>query len=301
MGRGRGWGRGALLLMWLGFSAAVADASPAGAAAVHVVARGETLWQIARAHGVSVDAIALANQLSNPAVLPEGRGLRIPLSISAPPGQPPGSVRTPADLERRPAGYRVKAGDTLWSIARRHGTTMSILLRLNGLRENAILRVGQRLRVPAPERGKPVRAPRAGADTGEVAAARRSALAMLWPSRGVVTSRFGLRHRRLHAGIDIGVVPRTPVVAAREGVVTFAGRRGAYGLLVVVDHGAGLTTRYGHLASIRARVGQRVAAGEAIGVSGRSGNATGWILHFEVRHGGQPMDPFPMLGQVRSK
>jgi murein DD-endopeptidase MepM/ murein hydrolase activator NlpD len=129
----------------------------------------------------------------------------------------------------------------------------------------------------------------------------RPAGALRWPVRGRVSSSFGYRihpvhgSRALHAGLDIAAPAGTRVSAAAAGTVTFAGWRGAYGRLVVVDHGDGVTTRYAHLAGIAVRAGDRVGAGAPIGTVGSSGVSTGPHLHFEVRHGGTAVDPRPLL------
>ncbi len=122
---------------------------------------------------------------------------------------------------------------------------------------------------------------------------------------GYVTSGFGLRHdpfhgdARHHAGVDIAAPEGSPVRAARDGVVTRAEIADGYGLLVVVDHGDGIETRYAHCATTRARVGDRVRAGQPIATVGQSGRATGPHLHFEVRQDGQSRDPTPYLSGVR--
>lgn len=124
---------------------------------------------------------------------------------------------------------------------------------------------------------------------------------MLWPANGPLTSRFGWRmhpiygEMRLHAGIDIGAAYGSPVWAAMDGVVIFAGRSSGYGNLVIVDHGTvdgrPVATAYGHMSSIGVRAGQHVSRGQAIAAVGNEGNSTGPHLHFEVRINGQPTDP----------
>jgi len=84
-------------------------------------------------------------------------------------------------------------------------------------------------------------------------------------------------------------------VATAAGRVIFAGRSGAYGRMVVIDHGNGFETRYAHLASTTVRKGERVRRGELIGRVGKSGNATGYHLHYEVRQNGRPVDPWPFM------
>ena len=131
------------------------------------------------------------------------------------------------------------------------------------------------------------------------AAAARGALAL--PARGPVTSSFGPRvhpvtgAQRLHAGLDIGAASGVPVVAAAPGTVSFAGDVGGYGRTVMVDHGGGVTTLYGHQSSLDVSTGDRVSAGARLGRVGATGVATGPHLHFEVRVNGVPQDPAAWL------
>ncbi len=111
------------------------------------------------------------------------------------------------------------------------------------------------------------------------------------PSRGTVTSAFGRRWGRLHAGIDIANKKGTPILAADGGVVTFAGWRGNYGLLVTISHGNGKTTLYGHCDEILVSQGDVVKKGQTIANMGDTGNSTGVHLHFEVRVNDVPQDP----------
>jgi len=112
-----------------------------------------------------------------------------------------------------------------------------------------------------------------------------------------VTSEFGepRGNGRTHAGLDIGLPVDTPVLAAADGVVTFAGVMGKYGNLIVLRHQAAFETAYAHLEAILVELGQKVLRGQTIARSGRSGNATGPHLHYEVRVDGHPVDPRPYL------
>jgi murein DD-endopeptidase MepM/ murein hydrolase activator NlpD len=103
-----------------------------------------------------------------------------------------------------------------------------------------------------------------------------------------VTSCFGPRWGRMHEGVDLAGQAGTPIVAAGAGVVVRAGAAEGYGNAVLIDHGDGYLTHYGHLATITVRVGQRVAAGEQIGTEGSTGHSTGPHLHFEVHQGSYP-------------
>jgi murein DD-endopeptidase MepM/ murein hydrolase activator NlpD len=122
-----------------------------------------------------------------------------------------------------------------------------------------------------------------------------SAAGFIWPVHGVLTSGFGWRWGRMHEGIDLAVPNGTPVVAAAAGTVIVAGWMGGYGNLVVVDHGGGVATAYGHNTSVTVGVGQQVAQGQLIAYSGSTGHSTGPHVHFEVRINGGAVDPMGYL------
>jgi murein DD-endopeptidase MepM/ murein hydrolase activator NlpD len=105
------------------------------------------------------------------------------------------------------------------------------------------------------------------------------------------TSPFGFRWGRLHAGTDFAAPVGTPVYATADGIVTEAGWSSGYGRLIKIQHEFGIETRYGHLNAIRVEVGQRVSRGDRIGDMGNSGRSTGPHLHYEVRVGGEPVNP----------
>jgi murein DD-endopeptidase MepM/ murein hydrolase activator NlpD len=122
-------------------------------------------------------------------------------------------------------------------------------------------------------------------------------LALVWPSRGVVTSRFGwrvhpiFRRPEFHTGLDIATRYGSPVVAARAGVVRFVGWKTGYGRIVILYNGGGIETLYSHLSAAMVGPGQRVAQGQIIGRVGSTGWSTGPHLFFEVRRNGVPLDP----------
>jgi murein DD-endopeptidase MepM/ murein hydrolase activator NlpD len=115
------------------------------------------------------------------------------------------------------------------------------------------------------------------------------------PAQGRVTSEFGPRWGTEHEGIDIGAAGGAPVRAAADGVVRRASWYGGYGNAVIIDHGGGVQTLYGHNASLDVRPGQRVSAGQVIAKVGSTGDSTGPHLHFEVEVDGRPVDPRPWL------
>lgn len=118
------------------------------------------------------------------------------------------------------------------------------------------------------------------------------------PVRGYLTDGFGSRNNpfsgegsEFHAGQDISVPHGTPVEATANGLVLYAAPRSGYGNVVVIDHGNGVTTRYGHLSSIGVEAGQRIHRGDIIGRSGNTGRSTGPHVHYEVREYDVPVDP----------
>lgn len=124
---------------------------------------------------------------------------------------------------------------------------------------------------------------------------------MIWPVNGVITSPFGYRTHPIfgrqifHSGIDIGVDEGTPVHAADGGVVVEAGWISGYGYCVIIDHGNGTSSLYGHNSSLAVSSGQAVSQGQVIAYAGSTGNSTGPHVHFEVRVGGEPVDPSAYL------
>jgi murein DD-endopeptidase MepM/ murein hydrolase activator NlpD len=122
-----------------------------------------------------------------------------------------------------------------------------------------------------------------------------SSSGLIWPTSGTVTSGFGWRWGRMHEGIDIAAPTGTPIAAAAGGTVIYAGWMGGYGNLVVIDHGGGLATAYGHQSSIAVGSGSYVSQGQTIGYVGSTGHSTGPHLHFEVRVNGSPVDPLGYL------
>lgn len=135
--------------------------------------------------------------------------------------------------------------------------------------------------------------PAEAADTpaGGGGSAKVSGSGVAWPTTGSLTSGFGYRWGALHAGIDIANGVGTAIRAAKSGTVILAGWNGGYGNCIVIDHGGGFTTLYGHMTRVRATEGQRVSQGDLIGDMGSTGNSTGSHLHFETRVNGSPQDP----------
>lgn len=135
---------------------------------------------------------------------------------------------------------------------------------------------------------------------------RALGLITIEPVTGAETSSYGYRsdpftnRRKLHKGVDYRAPRGTPVFAAGPGVVKVARRKSGYGRVVMLDHGAGVETRYAHLQRIEVDAGERVSAGTRIGTVGSTGRATGPHLHFELRIDGDAHDPQDVLGPLVS-
>ncbi len=124
----------------------------------------------------------------------------------------------------------------------------------------------------------------------------------VWPVVGKLESGFGGRSNpfggrsyEFHSGQDIDAAPGDPIVAGASGKVTFVGWQNGYGQLIVIDHGGGLTTRYGHLSHIDVSMGQSVARSQFLGRVGSTGRSTGPHLHYEVRINDEPVNPLQYL------
>jgi murein DD-endopeptidase MepM/ murein hydrolase activator NlpD len=117
----------------------------------------------------------------------------------------------------------------------------------------------------------------------------------IWPVQGVLTSGFGPRWGRMHTGIDIAAPSGTPIHAAKAGEVIFTGWLGGYGNAVILDHGDGIATLYGHQSRIGCSEGQILNQGDVLGFVGTTGHSTGNHLHFEVRVDTKPRNPRPYL------
>ncbi|WP_336985775.1 M23 family metallopeptidase [Altererythrobacter aquiaggeris] len=233
----------------------------------HVVKAGETLGGIANRSGVSLAAIAAANGLTEPYSVKKGQKLFIP----------------------RQRTHTVRSGETAMGIARKYHVPFSQLSIANGLKETGAIRTGQKLIIPAvisAERMASIPIP----DTPEEPYFRR-------PHDGRVMSGFQRKAAGGgHDGIDFEAKTGDMVRAAATGTVIFAGAEPArFGRLVVIDHGRGWHTAYGHLSRITVTKGETIRAGERLGLAGNAGVATRPELHFEIRKHGKPVNPAPKL------
>ena len=255
------------------------------------VAEGQTLWGIAQSHGVAVEDVAAANGLGVKDLLTVGQQLVIPSKIS---GAGRGLLSGAAQALSRPIGatrhvtVRVREGETLWEIAEATGLPVDAIVNANEIPDSASVHTGQRLTIPG---GALDVLRRVTAARGVVSIAQN----FVWPVRGQLTSRFGWRLTGYHNGIDIAAPRGSPILVAKDGRVVFAGWYFRYGLAIVVDHGNGLSTIYGHASKLLVPIGQVVETGQVIALVGATGDATGPHLHFEIRTNGIPLNPMKYM------
>jgi murein DD-endopeptidase MepM/ murein hydrolase activator NlpD len=192
----------------------------------------------------------------------------------------------------------VRFGDTLIKLAQRYGLTLQELLRLNPGLETARLVAGTQIQLAqsAPGRSRMVLGLKpttsGGASWPELPnfgeatkpfGQPNSSTGWIWPSKGIFTSGYGWRWGRMHKGIDLANNVGTPIVAAKEGRVVFAGwHDGGYGYLVTLAHPDGSRSLYAHNSRLLVKVGQEVQQGESIAQMGSTGRSTGPHLHFEI-------------------
>ncbi len=290
-------------------AASPVNASPASAPAGgrYVVAQGDSLFGIARRFGLPIRAVIDANGLEPPYALTIGQALEIP----------------------RAQVHEVAPGDTVFNIATRYNIDRSELVRLNNIQPPYTIPVGQRLVLPTPdsaaqpaptpgptpgptavayappeaepappariEASPPARIARSSAETRAALAnlPPRAGSSFLWPVQGTVLSSFGAKAGGEHNdGINIAAPRGTPVRAAENGVVAYAGEElKGFGKLLLVKHEGGWVTAYAHNDDLLVAAGDRVERGQTIARVGSSGNVTRPQLHFEVRRGTRAVNP----------
>ncbi len=239
-------------------------------AVLYHIEAGDSLWSIARRNGVDLGNLMTVNGLHEKSVLAIGQVIKIPTGSSK--------------------FHTVQAGDTMWSIAAHYGLPVAALEQANPDKKPQCLNIGDRLTVPQRSSGQLLQA-------SETSRGISFPGLFAWPLAGVITSHFGWRNSGYHHGIDIANRLGTPIKAAADGVVTFAGWKSVYGRTVIIKHNNGQSTLYAHTQKILVKEQQRVKKGQVIARVGVSGKTTGPHLHFEIRQGDKCINPLRYLQQ----
>jgi len=239
---------------------------------IYKIKPGDSLWNIAKKTGLSIDSLLSLNKLRNVHIIQPGTEIRIP--------------------NKDGVFYKVSPGETIESIAKEFKVPAEDIIDVNDISEDSL------------EEGKDIFIPKGRLDLKQ----RINLLGrFLMPVFGRITSGFGWRrnpithHREFHRGLDIANACGTRVQAAESGIVIFTGIYKGYGNLVILKHSNGYSTRYGHLSRINVKYGQRVRQGGTIGYVGSTGLSTGCHLHFEIRLYGRALNPFFMLRYYAKK
>ncbi len=245
----------------------------------YTVQPGDTVSSIAVQFGIDTDTIKWQNDLPSLDAIKPGQILQI-LPVTG-------------------VAHKVVRGETIYSIAKKYTANAQAIVDFpfNTFAddETYALSVGQILIVPDGQKPNVIltnpsafvaqRTPNAGSVSGTGNFA--------WPISGLITQRFAW----YHPGVDIATAYGTPVLAADSGQVIVAGwvDNAGYGNRIMIDHGNGYVTLYGHLSRVDVVVGQTVARGNQIGLEGSTGRSTGPHLHFEIRKGSTPVNPLGFL------
>jgi murein DD-endopeptidase MepM/ murein hydrolase activator NlpD len=196
----------------------------------------------------------------------------------------------------------VKPGENLFRIGKAYDVPFAELARLNGIRDAAQIRVGQRIFIPGATQLLPV-----GIITPADAPAPVHNAAvpqelpddgLLWPVSGTINSSFGPRGASFHDGIDIAAPEGTPIVAIERGEVAYSDQLRGYGNIVIIRHAGAIISVYAHNQINLVREGQQVERGAIIANVGSTGRVTGPHLHFEIRKNNAAQDPLRYLPQL---
>jgi murein DD-endopeptidase MepM/ murein hydrolase activator NlpD len=246
----------------------------------YTVQSGDSLEIIASIYKVKVTTIAGSNNLSIDTTLKEGNILEFP-SVDG-------------------VLYKIQNGETLWDLAILNKIDINKIVEINKLESPEKLKLGQKIIMPGVDKVKPVVSNISTSDKKIVATnktlSRGGSITTFdgsLPVSGKISSKYGPRWGRQHAGIDIAAPTGTDVFAFMGGKVTFSGwDDGGYGNLVIIDHGNGLQSYYAHNSKLLVKKGQSVSEGTLIADVGSTGNSTGPHSHFEVRENDSPVNPY---------
>jgi murein DD-endopeptidase MepM/ murein hydrolase activator NlpD len=296
-----------------------------------VVGYGETLDTIARKHKVPVTALMQTNGIRDASQIRPGQRLVIPRYVSG--AAQTATAHAPSQAASGNV-HVVQSGDTLMNVARRNGLTLTSLAHANHLEPSTKLSVGDRLTIPggghpvaaapatptpAPQVAQPRTAP-ANTKVASAAPVQNARVAkeephttesvvktaepsgampaFRWPVRGRVIAGFGSKpNGAQNDGINLAVPEGTPIKAADDGVVAYAGNElKGYGNLVLIRHSNGYVSAYAHASELMVKRGDTIKRGQVIAHAGQTGNVTSPQLHFEIRKGSTPVDPAQYLG-----
>lgn len=253
----------------------------------HVVEVGESLWTISKIYDIPVDDLVAANQDKNPEKLQIGDEIKLVV---------PKSLLTVATVEEveyiEDIKYEVKVeyDDKMYKTEKKvkvKGAEGKNEVLVKITKHNGVVVEKEILEEKIIEKPVNELVVKGTKELPKTAATG----AFLMPARGSISSRYGMRNGRMHRGLDIAARTGTAIKAADGGKVVYAGRRGAYGNLVEVDHGNGYVTRYAHCSSINVKRGDKVYKGQVIAKVGNTGRSTGPHLHFEVIKNGRNQNP----------
>ncbi len=250
----------------------IVSAKPRSEIENYQVKGGDTLESIAKKYDVSVDTIKWANDLKTDVIKP-GQILKIPPVT--------GVV------------HKVVSGDTVYSIAKKYGVDPQNIVNYiwNEFADpdTFALNVGQIVFVPG---GVIKPSPQPQRFVASIQAGVKGSSNFIWPTSGVITQYYIWYHQAL----DIANPSAPAVIAADSGIVSYAGcLTWGYGCHVIINHGNGYQTLYAHLSSYDVDAGESVSQGQVIGIMGSTGRSTGTHLHFEIRSGGQLLNPLNFL------
>ncbi len=200
--------------------------------------------------------------------------------------------------------HTIKQGETIESISQTYSISKTTIQRMNDIFDSNDLSPGMKIYIPKPRHiqiippkiAKKVppkiakKSPSRKIQKKTVVKAKFS-----WPSQGTISSGFGIRHGRMHEGLDITKDRGKEIRAAAAGTVDFAGNKNGYGKTIIINHGKGFQTLYAHNSRIYVRKGMRVKEGSKISQMGSSGKSSGIHLHFEIRFQGKPQNPLRYL------
>ena len=191
--------------------------------------------------------------------------------------------------------HTVKKGETLALIARTYGVDYRDIAKRNGIKKPYTIYVGQRLIIRGGATAHQASTSK-GTRSPTVAAPSTKKFKLMWPVKGVLTSKFGPRKGRMHDGIDIAAKVGVPIYAAAAGEVVYADNKlTGYGNLIIIRHNNNMFTAYAHNSRNFVSSGDKVRQGQHIANVGETGRATGPHVHFELRRGETAINPIPYL------